>query len=251
MSPRFALVLAALGLCAVVSPAAMPTAAPTAGPAPAHLSEAEAVVAGPVTPATGALYTFSTTIAGKPVRWNPCTPIHWQFRAAGAPTGGLTVVKQTVARIAGATATTWVYDGTVSAVPTSAWLPKSTAGIRPVLIGWGDAASSDLLRGLPSGVLGVTRTAWFGITQNGVSYASIKAAVIVLDRTDHLALNGPVSWRTVLLHELGHAMGLNHAGSNHQLMYPVLQPGLADLQSGDLAGLARVGRSAGCITVPA
>ena len=53
-----------------------------------------------------------------------------------------------------------------------------------------------------------------------------------------------------MLHELTHAMGLNHAGSSAQLMYPVLQRNLTDLQGGDLQGLSKVGRAAGCITIP-
>ena len=98
-------------------------------------------------------------------------------------------------------------------------------------------------------MLGVTRTAWFGMTRNGVSTAAIKAAVVVLDRTDRLPLTGPMSWRTVALHELTHAMGLDHAGSSRQLMYPVMQRTLTDLQTGDLAGLRRVGAAGGCVTI--
>jgi hypothetical protein len=45
-------------------------------------------------------------------------------------------------------------------------------------------------------------------------------------------------------------MGLDHAANSRQLLYPILQRGLTDLQSGDLQGLAKVGRQAGCVTVP-
>ncbi len=249
---RFAFVLAALGLAASLTPALTPalSAASVAAPAPVvHLSEPDAVLAGLTAPATGSTYTVAQLLNGQPIRWNPCAPIHWQFRAAGAPAGGLTVLKQAVARVAGATGTRWVFDGVVASVPGTAWLPRTSSGVRPVLIGWGDAASSDLLRGQATGVLGVTRTAWFGMTRNGVSTAAIKAAVIVLDRSDRLPLTGPVSWRTVALHELTHAMGLDHAGSSRQLMYPVMQRTVADLQAGDLAGLRRVGAAGGCVTL--
>ena len=239
---RLALSLAALGLLAS-SAASVPAAASV------HLSEKDAVIAGYAEPATGALFTFSSTLEGKPIRWNPCAPIHWQFRPNGAPAGGITVVKQSVAAIAAATRTTWVYDGTVSTAPSTTWLPRSTASIRPVLIGWADSGSSDLLRNQPKGVLGVTRTAWFGKTVDGHSTAAIRAAVVSLDRTDALPLTGPVSWRTVVLHELGHAMGLDHAGSTAELMYPVLQRSLTGLQAGDKAGLAKLGRAAGCVSV--
>jgi hypothetical protein len=211
------------------------------------LTEADAVAAAASRPAAGAAYAFETVLRGKPVRWNPCDPIHWQFRSAGAPAGGRAVVAAAVARIAQATGTRWVFDGVVADAPTSSWLPTSEQTIRPVLIGWTDAGHSDLLHGQPKSVLAITRTAWFGRTVNGAPAGAIRAAVIALDRTDHLPNNGPVSWKTVALHELGHAMGLSHAGNSHELMYPVLQRDLSDLQSGDLQGLAKVGRAAGCM----
>ena len=214
-----------------------------------HLSAPDPVIAGLVSPAVGSAYTLGDVLNGVPIHWNPCAAIHWQFRPAGAPTGGLTIIKQSIAQIASITGTRWVYDGTVSAVPSTSWLPATSSEARPLLIGWGDAATSDLLRGKPAGVLGVTRTAWFGMTRDGVTAASIKAAVVVLDRTDRLPLTGPVSWRTVVLHEMAHAMGLDHAGSSAQLMYPVLSRSLSGLQSGDIAGLRRVGMAAGCVTV--
>ena len=243
MTRRLALALAALGVVASLTPAASASAPQVT------LSEPHAVIAGYAEPATGAAYTFSSTLYGKPIRWNPCAAIHWQFRPNGAPVGGLTVVKQSVAAVAAATGTTWVYDGTVSTAPSTAWLPKSSSAVRPVLIGWTDAAHSDLLAGQPKGVLGVTRTAWFGRTVDGRTTAAIKAAVVALDRTDSLPLTGGTSWRTVVLHELAHAMGLDHAGSTAQLMYPVLQRNLTGLQAGDKLGLSKVGRAAGCVTV--
>lgn len=66
----------------------------------------------------------------------------------------------------------------------------------------------------------------------------------------HLLLTGRVSWKAVPLHELGHVMGLDHAGTSRQLMYPVLPANLTDLQAGDLTGLSRLGRSAGCVVMP-
>ncbi len=243
MRRRLTLLLAALALGAAVTPV------PPASAGVMHLSEPHALTAGTVAPRIGSAYSFSAVLDGKPIRWNPCAPIHWQFRGAGAPTGGLTITKQSVARIARATGTTWVFDGVVPTAPSTSWLPRTSTGVRPLLIGWADAASSDLLRGQPRGVLGVTRTAWFGMTRDGRSVAALRAAVIALDRSDRLPLNGALSWRTVLLHELGHAMGLDHATSSRQLMNAVLQPTLADLQAGDLEGLARVGRSAGCVVL--
>jgi hypothetical protein len=237
------------GLIAVL--AAVLTAV-TGPAAPAHVtvqwSEADEVGATTTyTSTTTALYKIASYVGGKPVRWNPCAAIHWKFRTTGAPSGGFTVVKNAIARVSTITGIKFVYDGSTTATPTSSWLPRSTVGIRPVLVGWTDGAHSDLLAGRPSSVLGVTRTAYFGTTIDGISLAATKGAVIALDRTDRLPLTGGVSWNTTVLHELGHMMGLDHVGNTKQLMYPVLQRNLWGLQTGDYKGLVRLGRTSGCI----
>jgi hypothetical protein len=234
----------------VIGPSSAPVAAPAAPAVSVHWPEPDAFGTATTTTVTSSLYKFSSYVAGKPVRWDPCKTIYWQFRTTGAPTGARTVVRAAVARVAYLTGTTWVEKTATTATPTSAWLPKSTTAVKPVLIGWTDAAHSDLLRNRPSSVLGVTRTAYFGATVEGVQKAATKAAVVALDRTDKLPLTGIVSWRSVLLHELGHGMGLDHVGTTSQLMYPVLGHSLKDFGSGDRAGLYKLGRSAGCINLP-
>jgi len=252
MALRLPLALAGAGTAAVLAVAGLTASSPVAAPSSVPTvtwSDAAPVIGATATTSSSSLYKFSSYVAGKPVRWNPCAAIHWRFRTTGAPTGALPVVKAAVAAVASATGIRWVYDGPTTAVPTSAWLPKSSLGIRPVLIGWTDGSHSDLLRGQSAAVLGMTRTAYFGVTLNGVQVAATKAAVIALDRTNRLPLTGAVSWRTTLLHELSHAAGLAHVGNSHELMYPVLQRTLYGLQAGDKAGLARLGRSAGCINL--
>lgn len=205
-------------------------------------TDAEAVAFGTATSAVGAAYTFSATYSGAPVRYNPCQVVHWRFRTAGAPTSGLTVVKQSIAAIAKATGITFVYDGTSTATPTKGWLP-TTATTRPMLIGWTTPAASDLLRGQLREVLAVTQNAWVPKSGSG----RILASVVALDATDRLPITGPKSWRTVVLHELGHAMGLGHARSSASLMNAQLSTTLASLAYNDLVGLAQVGRQAGCL----
>ena len=196
-------------------------------------------------------YSFSTVLDGSPVRWDPCSPIRWTSNTSRGPAGGLDVLKAAVARVASLTGTTWEYVGATTTVPRASYLPtRAQSSYPPVLIGWTDAASSDLLAGQTASVLGMTRTAWFGVQMpDGGKIAATRAAVIALDRTDALPLTGPTSWKTVALHEVAHAMGLGHVSDRTQLMATVL-PAVTDLQAGDQAGLQLLGRSSGCVTVP-
>ncbi len=195
-------------------------------------------------------YTFTTMLDGQPMRWDPCTPIRWTANLSQAPAGGLEVLQEAVNRVAQVSGTTWEYVGASTATAASGYLPTRTQSTYPpVLLGWTDGASSDLLAGQAASVLGMTRTAWFGIQRaDGSKVAATRAAVIALDRTDTLPLRGAMSWKALALHELGHVMGLGHISDRTQLMASVLPP-VTDLQAGDQAGLTRVGRTAGCVVV--
>ena len=216
----------------------------------ARTSGATAFAARGVTPGSTS-YSFSTVLDGSPVRWDPCTTIRWTANVASAPAGGLDVLKAAVARVGALTGTSWEFVGTTATQPAAGYLPiRAQAQYPPVLIGWTDGTKSDLLAGQARSVLGMTRTAWFGVQlPDGKKLAATRGAVIALDRTDALPLKGNNSWSAVALHELAHAMGLGHVSDRTQLMASVL-PAVTDLQAGDRAGLAKVGRAAGCVTVP-
>lgn len=244
-SPRLVRILSAVALAAAV----LVPSSSASGTVTRYLSGGHALTAGAtLTTATGSSYAFASVVADKPVRWNPCSAIHWRANVSRAPLGGLDVLKAAVANIAASTSTTWVFDGTTTTTPTSSYLP-TTATQKPLLIGWTDGVASDLLRNKAASVLGMTRTAWFGRVTSTGTVAATRGAVVALDRTDKLALRGTNSWSAVALHELGHAVGLAHPNDSGELMNSILPSNLSGLQSGDKQGLYYLGRSQGCITL--
>src|SRR3990172_10375369 len=85
-------------------------------------------------------YRFLATVAGKPVRWNPCAPIHYVINVSRAPDGSIEDVHQAVARMSEVTGVGFIYDGLTDEVPQRDRLPLPPPPYRhawaPVVIAW-------------------------------------------------------------------------------------------------------------------
>jgi hypothetical protein len=183
---------------------------------------------------------------GSPVRWNPCQPIHYVVNHASAPAGVDDTIREAVEELHVATGISIVSDGSSSEEPVrdaTARRDRFPDLYPPVLIAW-ERPGSD---GIPlSGNLGVTIPDYGVLSPGRYQWVSaevvLNAAAIVQD-----GFGSPDSWGPVLLHELGHVIGLAHVGSVHQIMNPG-----ATFQRhyawGDMEGLRLLGRSAGCFS---
>jgi hypothetical protein len=217
------------------------------------------VVAAPFAPTPPAgnsgAYTFLVANPdGSPVRWNPCAPIHYATNLAEAPPGAAGVVAGALARVTAAPGITFVDDGSTTEIPASNRQPyqphRYGNAWAPVVIAWAHPSQTDVLPG--GNVIGEGGSSWVQ-TAGGPKVFVSGEVVIDADNTGSFAssFGAGSTLGELLLHEVGHVTGLGHTTDRSQVMYPVLEPlPAAAYGSGDLAGLDRMGMSAGCVATP-
>ena len=232
------------------------TRAPTAAPATTRTTAPAAPAPAPTAAASlapdGASghYAFLSHDGTRPMRYDPCTPIHYVVNAAQAPPTGLADLQGAVQRLSAASGLTFVFDGLTDEVPVAhRGMAQSTRyphGWPPVLIGWAQRAQTDLFKNAEVGEGGST---WYGVPGAEVYVTGVVAVDAARDDTLAPGFGGN-SMGALLMHELGHVVGLDHVDDPTQLMYPSVTAKPARYGSGDLAGLQEVGRPAGCLSVP-
>jgi hypothetical protein len=201
-------------------------------------------------------YTLATPfIKGVVIRWNPCAPIDYRVNLARSPKNSLPEVKKAFAAAGRATGLRFRYAGTTTAVPQAR---KGYNGVYPagteIVIAWGTHAQS---RMMPKGTGIAGMGGWLGTsgyTASGRAAAIITEGRIVLNSTVARSLARGFAAKQggttglLLMHEIGHAVGLDHPVINDkkQIMYPMLATKKAVWGAGDLAGLRKVGRTGGC-----
>jgi hypothetical protein len=200
----------------------------------------------------GPVDAYSLLDTGRPgavFRWNPCSPIRYRTRLDGAPPALAAAVVTAVQQLSAATGLTFVDLGRTDFTGVLAGgSPVDRPADADLLLTVAAEAEAPTLAGPPVGYAALTRSVWAGPD------ARIVRADIVLEKqfvTSALSgLGSPTGGvEALLLHELGHAVGLGHSLSDTQIMYPTLTDHPApSYRSGDRSGLARVGVTAGCLT---
>lgn len=193
----------------------------------------------------GTSYAFQHTVVedGRevPVAWSPCRPVHVVVDPTGAPADFEAQVRVALDEVAVATGLVLVDDGLAVEPPSldRASFQPGRYGDRwaPVLVGFADAATVPDLAGDVAGIASVQ------MIESGLSRNALLVTGTVYLDTELLV---PAPGRTgleylpVLRHELGHVVGLAHVDDPTQLMNPTT--GVPTFQSGDLTGLAELGR---------
>jgi hypothetical protein len=196
----------------------------------------------------GGQYAFLETKAdGSPIRWDPCRPIHYVTNLKLAPRSEFADVQEAVRRVSEATGIRFVYDGPSSELPQGVAPPGKSVSTRPgedwapLLIAWVDAKQFAVLSDNNPRAAALA----YPIVGPNDFYVS---GFVAVNASDELLPGfgfGPTSG-PVLLHELGHIIGLGHVPSTAELMNAQENPVITDWGKGDLEGLRQLGREAGC-----
>jgi hypothetical protein len=211
--------------------------------------------------ASGYAFLHADPSGCQPIRFPACDPVHYVLNDALAPPGAVDDVHAAVDRLAVATGLTFVYDGPTDE-PLDAGRPAyqpERYGERwaPILIGWStlgtgsgpDSSGDDIIVAGKGKPIQVSTSLVSGVLELN--------ADVILNRDTQERLPGGfgegITRGRVLLHELGHVIGLGHVSSPAQLMYAELAEhtsSTAEFGVGDRVGLRLVGREAGCLEAP-
>lgn len=250
--PRLAAAAAAVTLAvAGVVVAAITGGGP--GPEPAAAPAGATTVASGSGPARAVGWApWDRDAAGRPLRWDPCTPVRFVLRADGAPPGAEADLAEALRRLAAATGHDLHLVGTTDEAPAAdrPLVVRSAEGWRwaPVLVAWAAPGAGGTPLGPHDRGVAVPVA-----VRDGDRHALVTGQLVLnAARTDLRPGFGDRAdaWGATLLHELGHLLGLDHVDDPAQLMAAAPGAGPVALGSGDLAGLAAVGADGGCVATP-
>jgi hypothetical protein len=203
-------------------------------------------------------FLFTTPDGCRPIRFNPCAPIHFIINPADAPPGGVEDVRQGFRLIAEAGGYSFVDDGLTDRdrfdFGRLAYNP-SVYGERwaPIVVSWGRLGSQGrndvVIAGMGNGqvVDGAIVTGMLNLNADARIDASRETPIP----------NGygeGISWGRVILHELGHVFGLGHVQSKNAIMHEALLEQTRSVTMygvGDIQAWRQLGRQAGCTETPA
>lgn len=173
---------------------------------------------------------------GTPVGFSPCVPLRYVVNPDGAPEGWEDDVADAVGEVSARTGLEFDDQGTTGDRDFGS-RGRAAGRTDPVLIGWADDGEVDALADDVAGIGGPS------VVRFGERLYFVSGSVVLdTDTTDRFdgAPGGREAHVALLLHELGHLVGLDHVDDTGELMHPEAT-GQTEFGPGDRQGLAELG----------
>jgi hypothetical protein len=253
-----AIVLGALAVVSLLQDSADPTdlaggVTPSSSSVPTRTPSPTPTLTPSPGPKVEGAFRFLERVGGAPVRWDPCEPITFALNTAGASSPVRADLREALRRVTRATGIHFRPVGVTRETFLRAYQRMRFRGVirkAALIMIWVDHGDyRAILRLLhdPRPSIAFAKT-MAGLYANRDQYFG---GIIVIDgdATARRGFGDFYAHGSVLLHELGHIMGLDHVKDPDQLMYSGRHPNfrVRDFGAGDLEGLRRLGEDAGCL----
>jgi Matrixin len=187
-----------------------------------------------------------------PVRFNPCEPIHYVINPSFAPEGGVDDVHHAFEITGRSMGVSFIFDGTTDETYASerdSYQPERY-GERwaPILV---SCSNGSLATEEPSAHPRAVGLGGGSVEFNSRGEPVYVTGIVMLDANAELHSGfGGRTWGQVMLHEIGHVVGLAHINDQTSVMYPEMGLRPAAFGQGDRAGLMELGIGTSCVLTP-
>lgn len=191
---------------------------------------------------------LSAQASNADVRWDPCHTIRYRVNSTLASSGAGADVTEAIKRVASATGLKFEYHGLTKQSSTAKY-PADT----DLIVEWqheGQGRLKDVHDGSADGIGSFySQVAWL---DTGKQVRRIVQGFATLNADRQYAYDpgfGGDGRGLLLMHEIGHAVGLDHSSDRHDIMFPDFQPGLTSTNwtKNDRAQLTKVSSRGGCV----